>query len=192
MRARSGEENKKKQNGTKQCKRVSASTPNVMFSCINADPFAGWRMCERLTEQAPKSLGGHRERLCPGCELRSHYFDPRSDDTCSFVKLCVENAWELNATARTVIPSWHTRRDPLQALTHTHAHTHSRTHVPSLCTPSHCGTATPPPHAIKFVQTPLCCSFYISQANVRQNDINSFSLLKRQHYAKRGFFSPCI
>lgn len=165
-----------------------------MFSCVNADPFAGWRMCERLTEQAPKSLGGHRDRLCPGCELRSHYFDPRSDDTCSFVKLCVENAWELNATARTAIPSWHTSRDPLQALKHTHTYTHTAGHMPSLCTPSHCGTATPPnpPSAIKFVQTPLCraaASTFHKQMSDRTTLIASLSL--SVNIMQRGaFFSP--
>lgn len=81
--------------------------------CFCQGGSLSWMADVRLTYRtslqcALKSLAGHRGCLCPGCELHSHYFDPWSDDTGSFVKLCVENAWELNATARTVILSWHT------------------------------------------------------------------------------------
>lgn len=47
---------------------------------------------EQALKCALKSLAGRRVCLWPGCELHSPYFDPRSDDTDSFVKLCVENA----------------------------------------------------------------------------------------------------
>lgn len=51
-----------------------------------------YRLTETSLQCAAKSLAGRGGRLCPGCELHSHYFDPRSDDTGSFVELCVENA----------------------------------------------------------------------------------------------------
>lgn len=93
--------------------------------------MAGVPLTCRLSQKcALKSLEGHRGCLCPECELHSHYFDPWSDDTISFVKICVENAWEQNAAARTVILTWHTvgcREQPCSRLTHTH--TCSRTHV---------------------------------------------------------------
>jgi len=83
-----------------------------MFGCVKADLFF-WMADASLTygeslKSALKSLAGHRGCLCPGCVLHSHYFDPWSDDTGSFVKLCVQNVWELNAKARTGILNCHT------------------------------------------------------------------------------------
>lgn len=83
----------------KQCNHVDhrARTRVATCSCVEADPLRRMAdMRRRLTETSPqcaaKSLAGRGGRLCPGCELHSHYFDPRSDDTGSFVELCVENA----------------------------------------------------------------------------------------------------
>lgn len=143
---------------------------------------------------ALKSLGGHWDRLSPGCELHSHYFDPRSDDTCSFVKLCVENAWELNATARTVIPSWHTSSSPLQALTHTHTQQDtcalSLHPIPLSNGHPHPPQLSPPPLRYNVRARPLCCSTaskFHKQMSDRTTLIATLSL--SVNIMQRGLFS---